>query len=133
MVQSEISGICFTVHPVTKDNDQIVIEAGYGLGETIVGGLVTPDTYIVHKIKKILLDKNINKQEKMIVRKNEGNIEKQVARLKQEKQKLTDRQILKLAEICKRIEEHYKSAQDIEWAFAKGKFYIVQSRPITTL
>lgn len=133
MIQSEISGICFTVHPVTKDYDQIIIEAGYGLGETIVGGKITPDTYIVHKKNKNILDKNINRQEKMIVKNNNGNIEKQILKTEQDKQKLDDVQILKLAEICRKIETRYKKPQDIEWVFAKGKFYIVQSRPITTL
>lgn len=133
MVQSEISGICFTVHPVTKDYDQMIIEAGYGLGEAIVGGKITPDSYVVRKKDKIILDKNINRQEKMIVKNKIGNIEKKVPKLKQEKQKLNDGQILKLAEICNKIEQYCKVPQDIEWAFANGKFYIVQSRPITTL
>ncbi len=133
MIQSEISGICFTVHPVTKDRDQIVIEAGYGLGEAIVGGMITPDTYVVHKIEKSILDKNISQQEKMIVKYNDGNIEKSVPKPKQEKQKLDDKEILKLSQICETIEKHYDTPQDIEWAFAKRKFYIVQSRPITTL
>ncbi|MBU0722872.1 hypothetical protein KJ992_01250 [Patescibacteria group bacterium] len=133
MIQSEISGICFTVHPVTKDYDQIIIEAGYGLGEAIVGGIITPDTYVVHKIEKNILDKNISKQKKMIVKKKDRNIEKQVPKSKQEKQKLSDREILSLSEICRRIENHYNFPQDIEWVFAKNKFYIVQSRSITTL
>jgi len=133
MIQSEISGICFTVHPVTKDRDQIVIEAGYGLGETVVGGMITPDTYVIHKIEKSILDKNINQQEKMIVKYNDGNIEKSVPKSQQGKQKLDDKEILKLSQICEKIEKYYNAPQDIEWAFAKGKFYIVQSRPITTL
>ncbi len=133
MIQSKIAGICFTVHPVTKDYDQMIIEAGYGLGEAIVGGKITPDTYVVHKKNKNILDKNINRQEKMIIKSKGGNLEKRVLKSKQQKQKLNDRQILKLAEICKKIETHYKIPQDIEWVFAKDKFYIVQSRPITTL
>ncbi len=139
MIQSEISGICFTVHPVTRDYGQIVIEAGYGLGEAIVGGLITPDTYIVHKADKKnfpdekIIDKNINQQEKMIVRGDDGNVEKQVPGSKEGKQKLSDEKIIQLAKICKKIENHYQFPQDIEWAFAKNKFYIVQSRPITTL
>lgn len=133
MIQSEISGICFTVHPVTKDYDQMIIEAGYGLGEAIVGGKITPDTYVVHKKDKIILDKNINQQRKMIVKGKGGNIEKGIPKSEQERQKLSDIQILKLSEICKRIEEYYRVPLDIEWAFAKNKFYIVQSRPITTL
>jgi pyruvate,water dikinase len=135
MIQSEISGICFTVHPVTEDKDQMVVEVGWGLGEAIVGGKITPDAYIVHKHKKGfgILDKNISKQEIMIVRTKSGTKETKVPKFKQEKQKLTDKQILKLAEICQKIEKHYSFPQDIEWAFEKGKFYIVQSRPITTL
>ena len=135
MIQSEVSGICFTVHPVTKDYDQMVIEAGCGLGDAIVGGKITPDMYVVHKQgqKLELLDKNINQQEIMIVRGADGNVEKDVPREDQEKQKLSDKQILKLAKICRKIENHYKCPQDIEWALAKNKFYIVQSRPITTL
>lgn len=133
MIQSEVSGICFTVHPVTKDYDQMVIEAGFGLGEAIVSGKVTPDMYVVLKQKWELLDKNINQQHMMIVRKEGGNIEKEVSKAEQEKQKLPDDRVLELAKICQKIEEHYKHPQDIEWAFAKDEFFIVQSRPITTL
>lgn len=133
MIQSEISGICFTVHPVTKDHDQMVIEAGYGLGEAIVGGLITPDTYVVHKKEQNILDKNIGQQKKMIIKRKDKNVTEPVAAVKQSQQKLVDRQILELAVLGQRIEDHYKKPQDIEWALARGKFYIVQSRPITTL
>lgn len=134
MVQSEISGIAFTVHPVTKDYDQMIIEAGYGLGEAIVGGMITPDSYVVHKIEKDILDKNISEQEMMIVKKGaKGTMEAKVPKTKIDKQKLSDKQVFVLAEICKIIEKHYGKPQDIEWALEKGKFYIVQSRPITTL
>lgn len=135
MVQSEISGICFTVHPVTEDRDQMVIEAGYGLGEAVVGGKITPDTYIIHKHKKDfdILDKNISRQKMMIMKINNKTKEVKIPKAKQEKQKLSDKQILKLVEICQKIEKHYNYPQDIEWAFEKGKFYITQSRPITTL
>ncbi len=133
MIQSEISGICFTVHPITKDHDQMVIEAGYGLGEIIVGGKITPDTYVVHKKNWITLDKNISRQKTMLLKNKGGNIEKRVPKSEQEKQKLSDEQILKLAKVCQKIEKHYKTPQDIEWALKNGKFYILQSRPITTL
>lgn len=133
MVQSEISGIAFTVHPVTEDYDQMVIEAGYGLGEAIVGGKITPDTYVVHKTKNTILDANISEQKMMIVRQGSGIKEDIVPKVKQEKQKLADKHILELAKICQNIEKNYKKPQDIEWALEKNKFYIVQSRPITTL
>ncbi len=133
MIQSEISGISFTVHPVTEDRDQMVIEAGYGLGEAIVGGKITPDTYVVHKKEWTILDVNIGEQTMMIVRGGQGTIEKPLSKAKGAKQKLTGAQVIKLAKLCQKIEEHYGQPQDIEWALYKGKFYVLQSRPITTL
>lgn len=133
MVQSEVSGICFTVHPVTKDYNQMVIEAGFGLGEAIVGGEITPDTYIVHKDDFSILDINVAEQKTAIVRSARGNAHKKLDTKLGRRQKLTHRQIITLARLSKKIEQHYRRPQDIEWAFAEGKFYITQSRPITTL
>ena len=133
MIQSEISGICFTVHPVTEDKNQIVIEAGYGLGEAIVGGKITPDTFVIDKKKMAIVDKNISEQSMMIVWDKSGVKEVSVSKNKRNKQKLEDKKIVELAKICLGIEKHYKKPQDIEWALEKGKFYITQSRPITTL
>jgi len=133
MVQSEVSGICFTVHPVTKDYDQMVIEAGLGLGEAIVGGKVTPDTFVVNTKRRQIVDTNISEQTMMIVRGPKGTVEKTVPRAKASAQKLPNEVVLKLANLCKNIETHYKKPQDIEWAFSKGELFIVQSRPITTL
>jgi pyruvate,water dikinase len=133
MVQSEVSGITFTVHPVTKDYNQMVIEAGFGLGEAIVSGSVTPDTYIVHKDDFSILDINVSEQSMAIVRSGNKNLHKKLSAKEGGKQKMTGKQIVALAKICKDIEKHYKHPQDIEWAYAGGKFYITQSRPITTL
>jgi len=133
MVQSEISGITFTVHPVTKDRNQMVIEAGFGLGEAIVGGMITPDTYVIHKKDFSILDVNIGQQNMMIVKSLGGTVQKKLPANKGNKQKLNKKQIIDLAKICKKIEQHYKHPQDIEWALEKDKFYITQSRPITTL
>lgn len=135
MVESEISGVAFSVHPITKDRNQMIIEAGWGLGEAIVLGKVTPDSYVVDKKDECILDVNLSEQEKMMVKKSAtgGIKEVLVPKSKQEKQKLTGSEIMELAEIVKKIEKHYKSPQDVEWSYKKGKFYIVQSRPITTL
>ena len=135
MIQSEISGICYTVHPVTKDRNQMIIEAGWGLGEAIVGGKITPDAYIVDKSNWGILDINLSEQKKMIVRSKTGTgiEETKVPKTKQGKQKLDNKKIIELAKICNEIEKHYKSPQDIEWAMKQNKLYIVQSRPITTL
>jgi len=133
MVQSEVAGICFTVHPVTKDYNQMVIEAGLGLGEAVVSGQITPDTYVIHKNDFSILDINVSEQTMMIIKGGKDNVHKKLSAKLGGKQKLTGKQIVELARICKNIELHYKKPQDIEWALVKGKFYITQSRPITTL
>ena len=134
MVESEVSGIAFSVHPVTEDYNQLIIEAGFGLGEAIVSGSITPDSYVVDKAKKEFIENNIAKQERQIVRSVNGGVEwVDVVNAKQEKQKLSDKQIIELSRLIIKIEKHYNFPCDIEWAFEKGIFYIVQSRPITTL
>lgn len=147
MVQSEISGIAFTVHPVTEDHNQMILEAAYGLGEAIVGGLVTPDSYVVNKAEMSIMDISVGEQTRKLTRiqnlngkaQNQSNDEtggaNEWVELGEEggKQKLTGKQIIELAILCKKIEDHYGFPCDIEWAFEGGAFYITQSRPITTL
>ena len=134
MVESEISGITFTVHPVTEDQNQMIIEAGFGLGEAIVSGSITPDSYVIDKRDWSIIDINISNQEKQIVRCLKKGVKwTLVLKSKQETQKLNGDKIIELAKLCDKIEKHYQKPQDIEWAYAKGKFYITQSRPITTL
>lgn len=134
MVESEVSGIAFSVHPVTEDRNQLIIEAGYGLGEAIVSGQITPDSYVVEKSPRRIIDKNIVKQERGIYRAVQtANEWREIEIQKQEQSKLSDEQILELSEIIITIENHYDFPCDIEWAYADGKFFIVQSRPITTL
>jgi pyruvate, water dikinase len=134
MVQSDVSGICFTVHPVTEDKNQIIIEAGWGLGESIVSGSITPDSYVIDKQDWLIMDINISDQKRQLLRNGEKGIKwKPVLKSNQEKQKLSGPQIIKLAKICTNIEKHYKKPQDIEWGIEKDKIYITQSRPITTL
>lgn len=139
MVQSDISGIAFTVHPVTQDYDQMIIEAGYGLGEAIVSGQVTPDSYVVIKSEMSILDIHVGHQLKKLV-KNEttgGSDDKTNVwvelGVEGEKQKLTGKQIIQAAEQFMIIEKHYGFPCDIEWAIESGELYITQSRPITTL
>jgi len=132
MVEPEVSGIAFSVHPVTQDSNQVVIEAGYGLGESIVSGQITPDTYIIKKTPMRIISKIISTQKKGIFRSAKGGSEwKQVEN--GANQKLNDKEILELTELVKKVEKHYGFPCDIEWARENGRFYIVQSRPITTL
>lgn len=134
MVQSEVSGIMFSVDPVTNDQTKIVIDAGMGLGEAIVSGSVTPDHYVVKKESWDIASKEVSKQEWQIVRGPDGNdVHRSSPKDKLEGQKLTDEQIVKLAQIGAKVEAHYGKPQDMEWAFEGGSFYMVQSRPVTTL
>lgn len=138
MVQSEVSGVMFTMDPVTNDQKFVTIEAVFGLGETIVSGEVTPDYYLVDKGSLAIKEKHIVKQKWMLVRrgrpvKGEPNVKVSVSKAWKQRQKLSDKFVKKLAKIGKMIEKHYKYPQDIEWAFAGNKLWIVQSRPVTTL
>lgn len=129
MVQSEVSGVAFSVHPVTQDRSQLVIEAGWGLGEAIVSGSITPDSYVVDKADGRIMDANVSEQERMI---GEHGWEKVPAE-KRASQKLSNNQIVELSKLVVRIENHYGFPVDVEWALEGDKFYITQSRPITTL
>jgi phosphohistidine swiveling domain-containing protein len=134
MVESEKAGIAFSVHPVTQDRNQLIIEAGYGLGEAVVSGQITPDSYIVEKQPRRIGDKNIQKQTRGIFRSaSGGNAWRDISAPLGLKQVLSDEEIFELSELVLKIEKHYGVPCDIEWAYEKGKFYIVQSRPITTL
>jgi pyruvate,water dikinase len=114
MIPSVISGTCFTRHPVLPLPDEMVIEAVRGLGQALVDGSTTPDHYRVRKTDLGIVQKIVSEQD--------GD----------STQKLTDAQIGVLAEIALRIEKHYGTPQDIEWAFDGSDFHIVQARPITS-
>jgi phosphohistidine swiveling domain-containing protein len=134
MLESEVSGVAFSVHPVTQDRNQLIIEGSYGLGEAIVSGQVTPDSYVVEKQPRRIIERMVQAKTRGIYRSvKNGNDWKDIPAAKAEKQALSDKQILELAELVLHIERHYGFPCDIEWALEKGKFYIVQSRPITTL
>lgn len=132
MIQSEISGVMFTIDPVTNEKNRILIEAIYGLGEYIVQGTVTPDRYLIDKNSLKILEKEIAKQTIQLIKVGSLNVQTRVPKKKQEKQKLTKSQIEDLARTGKRIHDHYYFPHDIEWAIEKGKIYILQTRPVTT-
>lgn len=134
MIESEVSGVMFTTEPTGK-RDEIIIEGGYGLGEAIVGGKITPDTYIVDKKTFEIKSKKISTQQIKIMRSRiqVGTTKAEIPPDKQKSQKLMDSKIKELAQIGNKIEEHYMFPQDIEWAVEKGQLYILQSRAITTI
>lgn len=134
-VNSDVSGVMFTINPSTNNEDEIMIEAGYGLGETVVAGSIRPDTYIVDKSKVEIKDKQINEQTwKLSLDEHlKKTVKKNITPETSKKQKLGDEHINELASLGKKIEEHYGKPQDIEFAVENNRIYIVQSRPVTTL
>ena len=136
MVASEKSGIIFTADPVSGKRTEAVINAGFGLGEALVGGLITPDVYRLDKKNLAIVGKNIGAKE-FAIRSNtgeDGGTFREPLNDRQKKdQVLAEREITELAGLAVRIEGHYATPQDIEWAQEGGKIYIVQSRPITGL
>lgn len=133
MVQSDVSGIAFSVNPITNDPKEIVIEAGYGLGEAFVSGVITPDSYMVDKFKGVIIEKHISRQLKKLVLGEDGeNAWENIGEFGSN-QKLPDRHIQKLASLVAKLEIHSKFPVDVEWSYMDGNFYILQCRPITTL
>jgi len=138
MVNSKAAGVIFTLDPVTGETDKIVIEANWGLGESVVSGAVTPDHYVVDKKTLNVIEKSIAKKTVEYIRDPEKGktIHANVPAKRQEQQCLTDEEIKRLAEIARTIEEHYGKAQDIEFAVDRDllfpeSVFITQSRPET--
>jgi pyruvate, water dikinase len=139
MVQSDRSGVMFTVNPVTTDEGQILIEAVYGLGEGVVSGVLTPDMYVVDKASGALVDCQITPQVQELVRRQgagpgeEPNQWAPVDWGRRAGQKLSAEEIAALAVMGSSLERHFGCPQDIEWAAESGTLYIVQARPVTGL
>ncbi len=132
MVFPDVSGLMFTMDPVTGHRNIISIDAGFGLGEALVSGIVSADSYQV--LKGQIVKKQIAEKKKAIYPVAEGGtVIQELAPELQNKQALSDDKILELAQLGQRIEKHYCSEQDIEWCLAGNRFYILQSRPITSL
>ncbi|KXY28050.1 phosphoenolpyruvate synthase [Bacillus cereus] len=132
MVFPEASGILFTADPITSNRKVLSIDASFGLGEALVSGLVSADNYKVKEDK--IVEKVIATKKLAIYGRKEGGTErKKIAPNQQKLQTLSEQQILQLASIGRQIEAYFGCPQDIEWCLAHNTFYIVQSRPITTL
>ena len=134
MVFSKTSGVMFTVNVATGDDNNILIEAAFGLGEYVVHGTVTPDNYTISKHDHKIIDRCVNEQDIMLVRKKGGDCEEvQVPEEQRKVQTLTDEQILELADYAKKIEKHYGCYMDMEWGVDErtNKIWILQARPET--
>lgn len=133
MVQSEVSGVMFSLDPVTNEKDKIVIEAVWGLGEMIVQGAVVPDRYVVQKETFSILSKEISDQAVQLIKVGNETRQTEVPKNIREKQKITNEEIIYLAKLSDKLQKHYYFPQDSEWAKEKDKLYLVQTRPVTAL
>lgn len=132
MVFPQASGIIFTADPMTGNRKVLSIEASFGLGEALVSGLVSADGYKVREGE--IVDKRISTKMLAVYGRKDGGTETlQIDPLQHKTQTLTDEQMLQLSRIGRKIEAFFGEPQDIEWCLADDTFYIVQSRPITTL
>ncbi|MDA3644309.1 phosphoenolpyruvate synthase [Saccharopolyspora indica] len=134
MVDADRSGVAFTANPASGADDEVLVEAGFGLGESVVSGAVEPDTYTVRKTDARLQHVNVGRKDFKIVRETGGRQARvAVAPEESDQRVLSDGEITDLTRLLARVEHHYRSPQDVEWAIADGTWWLVQSRPITTL
>ena len=133
LIPAQAAGILFTANPLTGKRSEAVINAAWGLGEAVVGGLVPPDTITVDKGKRQVLQRQITSKQVMTVRTPVGTAEQPVPPALAGKAVLSDAQAIRLAAFGAQIEQLFETPVDIEWALAGGKFSILQARPITGL
>ncbi|MCD1160866.1 phosphoenolpyruvate synthase [Peribacillus frigoritolerans] len=132
MIFPQASGILFTADPVSSNRKVLSIDASFGLGEALVSGLVSADNYKVQE-GRIVEKKISTKKLAIYARKEGGTVEKEIEPGQQVLSTLSDEQVLELERIGRKLEAHFGCPQDIEWCLVDDTFYIVQSRPITTL
>jgi len=130
-IASDVAGVGFSLNPVSNSYDEAVINANWGLGETVVAGIATPDTFIVDKSKKQILQKQLGGKETSIWLLPDGGTEERVDDRSGDFS-LTDGQIVALTDLIVKVEESYGRPMDIEWAFSAGEMFLLQARPITT-
>ena len=133
LVKADSSGVLFTANPVTGQRDQVMLTAAWGLGEAIVGGMVTPDTLIVNKATGCVTTCEIADKQVMTVLLNAGTAERPVPEKKRHAPVLSEPQVAELVQLGVRVEELYGMPMDIEWVCAENKIMLVQARPITSL
>jgi phosphohistidine swiveling domain-containing protein len=130
-IDSQTAGVGFSINPLTNDFDEAVINANWGLGETVVAGTVSPDHFIVDKVDRKVVEKNQGDKKTSIRLNPNGGVTK-VVEDRPRDFTLNNAQILELADMICRIEELYEMPMDIEWAYADHRLYVLQARPITT-
>jgi len=134
MLDADRSGVMFSADPATGDPSLVIIEGAFGLGEVVVGGAVEPDTYVVDKDGPRLVSVRVGQQAIAVRRGPDGaDLQVELSAAEGARRVLSDDDTLTLSRLAARVEEHYGSPQDMEWAFQGDDLYLVQSRPITAL
>jgi phosphoenolpyruvate synthase/pyruvate phosphate dikinase len=133
LVAADVAAVVFSANPITGNRDEIVINASWGLGESIVGGTVTPDTFIVRKSDLAIVQRVIADKQHMTVSALGGTHEVEVPRFLRNEASLNDEQVLEIARLALTLEVTMEWPVDVECAYAEGELYLLQCRPITTL
>jgi pyruvate,water dikinase len=133
LVASDVSAVVFSANPITGSRDEIMINASWGLGESIVGGTVTPDTYIVRKTDLAITSRTIADKQRMTISAPGGTHEVDVPRFLRTEISLNDKQAVEMAKLALSLEVTMEHPVDVECAYAGGELYLLQCRPITTL
>jgi len=133
LIASDVAAVVFSANPITGSRDEILINASWGLGESIVGGTVTPDTFIVRKSDLAVMERVIADKQRMTVSAPRGTREVDVPRFLRKEVCLNDEQVVELAKLARTLEGTMEHPVDVEGAYAGGELYVLQCRPITTL
>ena len=133
LVHADVSAVVFGANPVTGDRDQVVVNASWGLGESVVGGTVTPDTWVVNKADMTVVSREVATKERMTVQVSGGTQEVDVPRLLQTQPAIVDEQAVEMASLAVELERKMGWPVDVECAYDAGELYLLQCRPVTTL
>jgi pyruvate,water dikinase len=132
MVPAEVAGVMFTANPVTGARDEILVSASYGLGEAVVSGAVTPDTFVL-ATDGTVREQNLGTKEIRISPDGCGTLREVVPDEERHRYSLGSQDLLALSDLARKVQAHFGSPQDTEWALSRGRLYLLQARPITTL
>jgi len=133
LVPADVSAVLFSANPVTGSRNEVLINASWGLGESIVGGTVTPDTYVVRKADQAVVSRQVAEKRRMTVMASGGTREVEVPRFLRNQQTLSDDQATEMTRLVMALEERMGHPVDVECAYHAGQLHLLQCRPITTL
>jgi pyruvate,water dikinase len=133
LVAADVAAVAFSANPITGNRDEVIINASWGLGESIVGGTVTPDTFVVRGSDLAVINQAIADKQQMTVAAPGGTREVAVPRFLRQEASLTDEQVVEIARLAQTLEATLEHPVDVECAYAGGELYLLQCRPITTL